>query len=452
MRRWTIAAVGLVLLLMLASGDTPWRYTLFGLVSPPDFAQDLAAARVFASNQNPYEVGIARDHAELMKVPEDKGYLHFPHPPLLFLALLPMAGFTLAQAAAIWFGVSLGLLFLLAALLAKVYSGPAKAGHYVRSQSQAEAGHYVNNGDVNGGPSPSTVLMIFGALIVWPPVQYNLAKGQWSILVALLLAMFWHFYVRGDHRSAGASIGLASAVKLFPALLGLFLLARAPRAVLWMVITIGVALALPLVWMGPQTIQMFLAQSEANVAYWETFPAVTYSIHGVLARLLVGGQWARPLVEAPSIARGLGTFVAILLVVIATWFTGRQCNDDGREGTRFAAWVALLVMLNPLAMAHTGVILALPIMLVAQVLASDHRVWPKVAWTLGVALVSIPGHTLIFLASNPIEPWQGVALIALPMWGTLSLFLAAIAASSPPSPAPLTFPGIAQEAAAVASR
>ncbi|MET0214640.1 MAG: hypothetical protein ABW292_16630, partial [Vicinamibacterales bacterium] len=132
MRRWAAIAAGLVLLAILLSGDTPWRYTLFGLVSPPDFAQDLAAARVFASNQNPYEVGIARAHAELMKVSADKGYLYFPHPPLLFLVLLPMAGFTLAQAAAIWFGVSLGLLFLLAALLAQVYSGPAKAGHYVR--------------------------------------------------------------------------------------------------------------------------------------------------------------------------------------------------------------------------------------------------------------------------------------------------------------------------------
>jgi Glycosyltransferase family 87 len=433
MRRWAAIAAGLVLVAILLSGDTPWRYTLFGLVSPPDFAQDLAAARVFASNQNPYEVGIARAHAELMKISEDKGYLYFPHPPLPFLVLLPMAGFTLAQAAAIWCGVSLGLLFVLAALLAKVYSG-------------------ARSDDVNCGPRRSTVLVVFAALFLWPPVQYNLAKGQWSILVALLLAMFWHFYVRGDHRSAGASLGVASAVKLFPALLGLYLLARAPRAVLWMVITIVAVVALPLVLMGPHTLQMFLAQSQANVAYWETFPAVTYSIHGVLARLMVGGQWARPLVEAPLIARGLGTFAAILLIVIATWFTRRQRDDDGREGTRFAAWVALLVLLNPLAMAHTGVILALPIVIVAQTLASDQRVWPKVAWTLGVALVSIPGHTLIFLASNPIEPWQGVAVIALPMWGTLSFFLAAIAASSPSSPASLTFPGIAPQAATVVSR
>jgi hypothetical protein len=76
------------------------------------------------------------------------------------------------------------------------------------------------------------------------------------------------------------------------------------------------------------------------------------------------------------------------------------------------------------------VILAIPIVLVAQALASDHRVWPKVAWTLGVALVSIPGHTLIFLASDPIEPWEGLALIALPMWGTLALFSAAIAGNA----------------------
>jgi hypothetical protein len=197
-----------------------------------------------------------------------------------------------------------------------------------------------------------------------------------------------------------------------------------------MVITFVAVLALPLVWMGPHTIQMFLAQSQANVTYWETFPAVTYSIHGVLARLLVGGQWARPLFEAPLIARGLGTFTAILLIAIATWFTRRQADERDREGPRFAVWVALLVMLNPLAMAHTGVILALPIVLVAQALASDQRVWPKVAWTLGVALVSIPGHTLIFLASDPIEPWEGLALIALPMWGTLALFSAAIAGNA----------------------
>ena len=412
MRRWAATAAGLVLVAILLSGDTPWRYTLFGLVSPPDFAQDLAAARVFASNQNPYEVGIAGTHAQLMRVAEDQGYVHFPHPPLLFLLVLPMAQFELKRAAAVWFGVSLGLLFLLATFLAEACAAPGRESRRVNL---------------------AMVLGVYGALLVWPPVQYNLAKGQWSILIALLLAMSWRFYGRGHHRSAAASIGIASAAKLFPALLGIYLLVRAPRAIVWMVVAVIVALGLPLLWLGPQTMWAFVEQSQANVAYWETFPAVTYSIHGVLARLMVGGQWARPLVHAPLLARVVGVLSALVLIALAMRALRRHDVTGNGEGARFAAWISLLVVLNPLAMAHSGVMLALPILLVARALSSDDRVWPKLLWMIGVVLVSIPGHTLIFLASQPIEPWQGVLVIALPLWGTLFLFAAALAASDSPA-------------------
>lgn len=410
MRRWVFAALGLVALVILLSGRDPWRYTVEGLVAPPDLAQDVAAARVFASDRNPYEVGIARAHADLLNVSEDKGYTHFPHPPLLFLLMLPIADFTLRHSAVLWFSLSLSLLFLLAVILAEAQPHLSRGTHH---------------------PKPATVLAFYVALLAWPPVLYNLGKGQWSILVALLLALSWHFYARGQHRIAGAYVGLASAVKLFPALLALYLLLRAPRAAIWMTALVIAAVAVPLVWMGPNTVQAFMHQSQSNVAYWETFPAVTNSLHGAIARVMVGGQWARPLVHAPVMARVLGVLSALVLIMVVTKATRRHSAADGYEGARFAAWTALLVMLNPLAMAHTGVILALPIVLVARALCSDQRIWPKLAWTAGVVLVSISGHTLISLASDPIEPWQGLAVIGLPLWGTLSLFSAAIAVSSP---------------------
>jgi len=411
-RRWVLAALGLVVLVIVLSGGDPWRYTVQGLVAPPDFAADVAAARVFASVQNPYEVGIAAAHADLLNVSAEKGYTHFPHPPLLFLLLLPIADFTLRHAAVLWFGLSLGLLFVLATTLAEAQPHVSRGTHH---------------------PKPATVLALYVALLAWPPVLYNLGKGQWSILVALLLALSWHFYARGRHRMAGACVGLASAVKLFPALLALYFLLRAPRAVIWMTAVVIAAVAVPLVWMGPHTVQAFMQQSQSNVAFWETFPAVTFSLHGALARVMVGGQWARPFVQAPVMARVVGVLSALALIIVATRATRRHSAADEREGARFAAWTALLVMLNPLAMAHTGVILALPIVLVARALCSDQRIWPKVAWTAAVVLVSISGHTLMSLASDPIEPWQGLAVIGLPLWGTLSLFSAAIAVSSPPS-------------------
>ena len=115
----------------------------------------------------------------------------------------------------------------------------------------------------------------------------------------------------------------------------------------------------------------------------------------------------------------------VAMVTAATW---RHHPNDGREGARFSAWIALLVVLNPLAMAHTGVLLALPIVLIAMALESDPRRFPRLAWMTGVFLVSIPGQTLYALVSTPIEPWQGVAVIGLPFWGTLLLMASALAA------------------------
>ena len=421
MRRWVVAAAALAALVMLLSGDTPWRYTLFGLFSPPDLAQDLAAARVFASNQNPYEVGIARAHAELMKYSEAEGYQHFPHPPLLFLLFLPIAELTLRQAAAVWFGLSLGL-FLLATLLAEwcIRAGARSAPYdafdgadRVRRASRLAAGSLQRRqrAMVDTRCAPRGDVLAF-------PHQRSAPVG------------------RCQYRPRRRRQAVSRTPRLLPS-------RAAPRAIVWMVVVVVGALGLPLLWMGPDTIRAFVQQAQANVTYWETFPAVTYSIHGVLARLMVGGEWARPLFHAPLLARVLGVLSAVSLIVVATTALRRQSGTAKGEGARFAAWVALLVILNPLAMAHTGVILALPIILIAQELSADHRLWPKLAWMAGVVLVSIPGHTLIFLASMPIEPWQGVPVIALPLWGTLALFSAAIAASSPSAPCPYPLRSIA---------
>jgi hypothetical protein len=75
-----------------------------------------------------------------------------------------------------------------------------------------------------------------------------------------------------------------------------------------------------------------------------------------------------------------------------------------------------------LAMGHNGVLLALPIVLLVRELVRDRRMWPRLAWSAGVVLASIPRQTLVSLAPSPVAPSLSLSVIALPMWGTLLLF------------------------------
>ena len=162
---------------------------------------------------------------------------------------------------------------------------------------------------------------------------------------------------------------------------------------------------------------------------------MTYSIHGAAARLLVGGPWARPIVHAPVLARVLVGIVGLALVATAAWAAGRDPVTDEREGARFAGFATLLVLLNPLAMGHNGVLLALPIALVGRALVGEVRFWPKAAWAAGVVLVSIPKETVFRLAPIPVSPARGLAIVALGCWGALLLFSAAVGVALRRTPA-----------------
>ena len=351
-----------------------------------------------------------RCRRNILGIPAEAGYPYFPHPPVAVVLTWPIAGLPFSSAALIWFAGSLALLFALSVLLAEVVSCREV-------------------GAKGGGPSTSTTMAVFLLLLAWPPVLYNLEKGQWSIIVALLLAFAWRSLRRAQPAAAGACIGAAAAVKIFPVLLAGYLLTRSHRALVWALVVGAIATFVPLMWMGHLALPAFIRQSQGNLTYWETWPAVTHSIHGAAARLFTGGRWAQPLVSVPMLTRFLVALASIALLVVAMIVTGRQRLPDEREGARFAAWNILLVTMNPLSMGHNAVLLALPIVLLVRGLAHDRRTWPRAAWMAGVVLASIPRQTIVSLAPVPVDPWRGLGIVALPMWGTLFLFAAAIAVS-----------------------
>jgi hypothetical protein len=177
----------------------PWRDAIGGAFRPPDFAQDIAAARILAANADPYAANFAAVHAQVLGIPSTDGYPYLPHPPLVIVLSWPFAGVTFGVAALCWFAGSLACAFVLAIVL----SG------FARRQTSF------------GLPRLSDALLCFGGLLVWPPVLYNLEKGQFSILIAMLVAVGWVWISHRGYSAAGICMGLAAALKLFPALLAL---------------------------------------------------------------------------------------------------------------------------------------------------------------------------------------------------------------------------------------
>jgi hypothetical protein len=201
---------------------------------------------------------------------------------------------------------------------------------------------------------------------------------------------------------------------------------------MWFTVVGLVLTCIPLIWIGMEAFPAFMRESQHNLPNWETFPSVMFSLHGALARLLIGSQWARPAVHAPAVVQWIevpATLVLLLLAVHATLRTAAGGRSPV-ECASFSAWCVLLPILNPQSMGHNGLLLALPVVLTARSLVPDQRMWPKVAWAAGVVLVSVPRQTLWRLAPAPVDPWKGLAVLALPMWGALLLFAVAVAIAS----------------------
>jgi hypothetical protein len=383
-----------------SAGWKPWLAAAAGAFVPADIAQDAAAARLFTAGINPYGPAIRDAQAALTGLARAETFPHFPHPPFSLILSWPMAPLDYRGAAMLWFVLSMSLLVVLAGLLGEVRALDRPVTRTARFRT--------------GG--------LFLLLLVWPPVLYNLEKGQWSILLAVLAAVATVALLRRRVIASAMWLGAAAAIKVFPVVIGLHLLLRSRGAFVAFCGTGAVLTILPLFWLGPGAFLAFVSETQANMPYWESFPAVTLSLHGAVARLFVGGEWAEPIVRSPLIAKVVDVAIVLPLIALAVSLTSRAGRGQVPEAVALSGWIILLPMLNPQSLGHNAVLLAVPFIVTLNGLEGGPH-WRYGAWSTAIVLNSIPRQTLALIAPPPITPFEGLAVIALPMWGTLLLFL-----------------------------
>jgi len=397
-----LVAVFAVCAAWASAGLDPLTDAAAGALSPSDFPTDFVPAARRARGL-PAGTDVVTGNAEARAagapafVPVGAPYR--AHPPPAVMVVRPLVALGFRGAALAWLALSLVATAVLAWIVTGVFV-PEPRRRFVR------------------------VWPLFAGLLLWPPVLHNFEKGQWSVPIAALLALAWAAARRPWPARAGALIAAAGCFKITPAIVLVTLLPRPGR---WRALagaaaaTAGLAAASALV-MGTGYWTDFLAASGPNAAGWQTAPANTMSLWGVLSRLLIGGVFARPVLVAPALARGLWIAVALALsgcAVVATWREARGNDAANSPPARaFAAWSALAAILGPLTWTHTATWLVLPgALLLRESLAvrtpgsPSTKVLRLLALVIAMTLLTIPRLSLFALAGPlPVTPWRGLAL------------------------------------------
>lgn len=322
----------------------------------------------------------------------------YVHPPPALLPFLPLGALPYPTAVLIWQGVTIGLLASLAWLLAPL---------------AAEAGI--------SSPAP----LLFALLLAWPPTLANIQVGQWSVILAVALAVGHRAWERGDRRRAGVWWGVAAALKLTPLALLPPALLRDRRAALGFVAALLALVLLVLPVAGFEGWQAFAAAAGPNAAGYQTWTHNTLSINGLVARLLEGGPYARPWLVAPLLARGCKLTMLLALGAVALRATRRAPRARAPEGCVLALWYVLVVVGNPLAWSHYALLLLLPAALAARAAAPRRDTLGQALAASGLVLISIPQATLDYAAGPlPATPAGGLWL-SLPLAGALLIFASA---------------------------
>jgi hypothetical protein len=370
-----------------------------------DFCQDIVASLRLLAHQNPY--------APITSC----GILNLtPHPPASLLVTAPFALLPVAWGAALWDVCSLVALGVAVIVITRELG--------LRLDTWRAA-------------------ILLALLAVWAPMLSTLLEAQDSLLLLLLVVLAWRDARSGRSGRAGALLGVAAALRLFPALLVVyFALRRDWRAVaLAGVAFLGCSLA-ALPWIGVAGYLDYATHAAPAVGASWIGSNGNASLFGLPYHLL----GATPLATlAPLAGRAL---VAVLLALLLTLTIRRPPAPFARDDTVFLAYIPATLLVSPLMWLHYFVLLLLPLAVLAARLGwlglptdpeigAVHRRRVAIAVAASLALIEL------FYVLNRV-PWPaalgaltGPLVYSLPTYALLALLLALLSGqprTEPPSP------------------
>ena len=363
-----------------------------------DLCRDAVAIHRILRGQNPYQ-----------PITGCGTLYNLPHPPAFLLLIGPFAVLPVAWGALLW---DLGALAALAVGLALIAHEKGLA------------------------PGPWLLGLLLVLLIFWPPLLGTLLEAQISPVLFLLLVLAWRWARHGQTGRAGAALGVAAALRLFPGLAILyFAIRRDWRAVLAAAAAAAVSELLAFPFIGMRGFAAYMTREAPSTGAEWLVNAHNVSAWGFAGMVFAGSPIASSLVHAPTLAAPFAqaSLAALVGILAVATFVRRHRPFAADEGT-FLAYLPLMLLASPLTWTHYFVILLLPILaLGARVgwfgaapppgLEPRRRAW--LSWLLGSTLALVWINDIVARQSlpHPLPAVAGLLVLALPTYALVCLYV-----------------------------
>lgn len=383
-----------------------------------------------------------RTGADPLTTPDDNNW-HYCYPPLLAIALAPLADAPPGQdrAGLVPYAVSVGVWYCLS-VLALAWAVHVLAGA-LEGWSAAPVPKYGRRW---------WRLRIFPVLACLPPVGLTLVRGQVNLMILALLCASLAAFLRGRGARAGGWLGLAVSVKIIPAFLAALPVVRGDRRALaglagGMVVGLGLV---PLAVFGPERTVSFYSQlaaelghgigADQNGALADELTNLTathsQSVLAVIHNSLYYDReiWLRP--PQPSAGeRALHYLICGSLTAVTLWAVRRRRHAPEATALGFGMLTALMILTSPVCHQHYFCLL---IPLVMVLLAREFerlgaaRVGPGL---LAVLAVNCAGSALpLFEGLKFLREYGGPLTATLVVWAValVELWRLPAVAAAPP--------------------
>ena len=267
-----------------------------------------------------------------------------------------------------------------------------------------------------------------GLALIWHPFISHLALGQISIIVAACVMGAWSLLRLQHEELAGLLLGFATAFKLYPAILALYLLLRGHHKALGVMLLTAVLFSLlPLFWVAPQDFSLYITDIVgANATVYVGFPA-NVSWASLMERLFAGGQWIEPLWAFPQLARWLTLAFSLGFLAILAWQLQRFPRTLLGEAAAWSSVCVVMLLLTPISWQHAFALLILPLGVLGRAYQINPARWLRWCSLSVFVTFSLPDFSLgrWFMAwSAPGRmPWTLGWVMSLPTLGLLGLWL-----------------------------